>query len=86
MKKTLFLMLMLLSVTLSAQVKITGKIETKTKNPLEFAEIILISKDSVAVKSELTNEKGVFILETGQYWYKLQIRKADKILFSKTCN
>lgn len=76
-------MLMLLSVTLSAQVKITGKIETKTKNPLEFAEIILISKDSVAVKSELTNEKGVFILETGQDWYKLQIRKADKILFSK---
>lgn len=87
MKKSLLILLVLLSATLSAQIKITGKITgkitTSANNPVEFAEIILITKDSTAIKSELTNEKGDFILEAQRGWYKLQIRQAKKILFSK---
>ncbi len=87
MKKNLLIVLVLLSTTLSAQMKITrkitGKVVTSINSPVDFAEIILITKDSVAIKSELTNEKGDFMLEAQRGWYKLQIRQTKKILFSK---
>ncbi|MFP3693077.1 hypothetical protein, partial [Burkholderia sp. SIMBA_048] len=35
------------------------------------------------IKSELTNGNGSFSLEAKQGFYKLQVRKANKILFSK---
>ncbi|WP_428229087.1 outer membrane beta-barrel protein [Flavobacterium sp.] len=88
MKKSLFAVLMLFSITLSAQMKVTekiiGKVTTSTNSPVEFVEIILINKDSVAVKSELTNENGDFAVEVQTGSYKLQIRQAKKILFSKS--
>jgi hypothetical protein len=83
MKKSILLLFVLLSSILSAQIKITGKVTTKDNNPVEFAEIILISKDSTAIKSELTNEKGDFILDVQRGVYKLQIRQANKIIASK---
>jgi hypothetical protein len=87
MKKIVLLLLFLSSAALSAQMKpiwnITGKVIILANNPVEFAEIILITKDSIVVKSELTNEKGNFLLQVQQGWYKLQIRQAKKIVFSK---
>jgi len=83
MKKGLLILLVLLSATLSAQMKITGKVVTSENNPVEFAEIILIANDSTAIKSELTNEKGDFVLEAQLGMYKLQMRQVNIILFSK---
>jgi hypothetical protein len=83
MKKSILLLFVLLSSILSAQIKITGKVTTKDNNPVEFAEIILITKDSTAIKSELTNEKGDFILDVQRGVYTLQIRQANKIIASK---
>lgn len=87
MKIRCFLILFtLLSITLSAQVKhngkITGTVITKDNNPVPFAEIILIALDSTAIKSELTDEKGNFLLESEFGKYKLQVRQAKKIAIS----
>ena len=83
MNKITLLLFVLLSTALSAQMKITGKVTTATNSPVVFAEIILIAKDSTAIKSELTNEKGDFMLEAQQGVYKLQIRQVNKIVLSK---
>ncbi|CAA9203054.1 TonB-dependent receptor domain-containing protein [Flavobacterium collinsii] len=83
MKKSIFLLLVLLSSVLSAQVKVTGKVTSKDNNPIEFAEVILIGKDSAAIKSELTNEKGDFVLESQPGVYELQVRQANKTIASR---
>ncbi|MDQ6531234.1 TonB-dependent receptor domain-containing protein [Flavobacterium sp. LHD-85] len=81
--KIVFVLLMLLSLNLSAQIKITGKIITSAEDPIEFAQAVLIAKDSTVIKNEFTNEKGIFELEINEGWYRLEIRKERKILFSK---
>lgn len=83
-KKSLLLFLLLSSTTFFAQIKITGKVISSENNPVELAEIILTNKDSLAVKSEFTNQKGEFFIETKSEWYKLEIRQAKKILYTKT--
>ncbi|OMQ07998.1 outer membrane beta-barrel family protein [[Flexibacter] sp. ATCC 35103] len=87
MKKKILVLLLLISTTLSAQITETGKISGKVANSegksVSLAEVILIGKDSAAVKSELTDENGNFIIEVKQGWYKLQIRETSKIVFSK---
>jgi hypothetical protein len=83
MKKSLVLVLVLLSLTLSSQMKITGKVITSANEPVVFAEVILIGNDSTAIKSELTNEKGDFMLEAQHGVYKLQIWQVNKIELSK---
>ena len=43
---------------------ITGAIETKEANPLDYATILLLrSKDSSVVTGTTTNEKGVFLFK-----------------------
>ena len=84
MTKIILLLFVLLSTALSAQVKIIGKVTTGTNVPVVFAEIILIDKDSTAIKSELTNEKGDFILDAQQGVYQLQIRQVNKIVLSRS--
>lgn len=83
MKKSIFLLLVLLSSVLSAQVKVTGKVTSKDNNPIEFAEIILIGKDSAVIKSELSNENGNFVLEAQRGIYELQVRQANKTIASR---
>jgi hypothetical protein len=41
------------SSVLFSQVKVTGKVVNHENHLIEFAEVLLISKDSVAIKSEL---------------------------------
>ncbi|TRX33011.1 outer membrane beta-barrel protein [Flavobacterium sp. ZT3R18] len=83
MKKIINISLILFSTTLFAQIKITGKIVTKDNIPITSIETILVNKDSLAVKSELTNEKGEFFLEAVQGFYTLQIRQNAKIVASQ---
>lgn len=68
---------------LAAQIKVTGKLITKDKTPIEFAEIILLNKDSMGVKSELANEDGTFTVSTAAGRYTLQIRQFSKSFFSQ---
>ncbi|MEO6901818.1 MAG: carboxypeptidase-like regulatory domain-containing protein, partial [Bacteroidia bacterium] len=69
--------------SLSAQVKITGKLVHKDKSPIEFAEVILLNKDSMGVLSELANEDGSFLLNAKQGSYTLQVRQFKTLFYKK---
>lgn len=84
MNKVLVVFFLLTFAFVNAQIKIVGKVVSKENSPVEFAEIILTSKDSIAVKSELTNDKGDFEVLIQEGAYRLQIRKASKVLYNKT--
>ncbi|RKR04558.1 outer membrane receptor protein involved in Fe transport [Flavobacterium sp. 90] len=86
-KKTIFILSVLLTCTVSAQMKntykITGKVSDPLNNPIEFTEVVLFSEGSKIVMSDLTDEKGDFVLEAQKGSYKLQISEGNKLLFSK---
>ena len=67
----------------NAQVTLSGKVITADNKPLELAEVILLTKDSIAIKSELTDGTGHFNLKTNPGKYKIQIRQIGKSLFFK---
>ncbi|PWA07638.1 TonB-dependent receptor [Flavobacterium laiguense] len=69
--------------SMSAQFKITGNVVTTASNPVVFAEVILIGEDAKNRKSELTNDKGDFVLEVNQGNYILEIRQVNELLFTK---
>lgn len=77
---TLFLMF---TCIVNAQVTVSGKVITADNKPLELAEVVLLTKDSVAIKSELTDGTGHFNLKTNAGKYKIQIRQIGKSLFFK---
>ena len=83
MKYFYFVLILFFNVSLFAQIKISGTIESKDKTPIEFAEIVLIAKDSTFLKSEVTDDKNSFLIETEKGWFKLQIRQLDKVIYSK---
>ena len=78
----LFLLIVEFS-TLSAQVKVTGKLVHKDKSPIEFAEVILLNKDSIGILSELASEDGSFLLNTKQGVYTLQVRQFKTLFYTK---
>lgn len=69
-----------------SQVNISGQINDKNNKPIELLEIQLQNKDSIIIKSELTNVDGKFaiIVEKGQY--KLLIKQLGKVLQKQTIN
>ena len=71
-------------IALFSQIRIEGRVvESNNSNPLELSEILLLTKDSVSFKSELSNEQGYFLIETKKGEYILLIRQLGKILFSR---
>lgn len=85
MKKFIFLVIIAytcFSFQSIAQIKITGKVTTKDDKPLEFAEVIILNKDSMGIKSELVNEDGTFQLAVQAGRYTLQIRQLSKIFYT----
>ncbi|PAM96241.1 hypothetical protein B4N84_02125 [Flavobacterium sp. IR1] len=81
MNRLLFIVF-IISSTLSAQVKISGKVVTLDNSPIEFAEVTLFSEANVPLKNSLTNEKGDFSIEHQAGTYKLEIRQFKEILHS----
>lgn len=73
----------MLSNTLYAQFKISGKVVTPENNPIEFLEIGLFSDKSVPLINALTNDKGAFSIEYQKGNYKLEIRQFKQVLFTK---
>ncbi|WP_035652524.1 hypothetical protein [Flavobacterium sp. ASV13] len=78
MKNLLILFLLLSNSTLFAQIKIIGKVMNAEDTSLNLAAIILTNKDSIAIKNDIRNKKGEFLLETKSGWYKVQIRQSNK--------
>ncbi|WP_442588286.1 TonB-dependent receptor domain-containing protein [Pedobacter sp. AW31-3R] len=68
---------------LIAQIKISGQVVTLENNPLEYAEVILFSAQSIPLVNRLTNEKGEFTMEYQKGIYKLEIRQFKQVLFTK---
>jgi hypothetical protein len=87
-KKFILVILILLFVpfTLFSQIKITGKIVNQKDDVLEFIEVLILNKDSIAVKSELTNSEGKFIIIAEKGEYILQIKQLETILHKEKIN
>ncbi len=84
MKNLLLVFFTYCSLQLFPQIKITGKItDTNNNQPLEFAEVVLLNKDSMGIKSELANEDGTFAISIEQGRYTLQVRQFSKVFFSR---
>ncbi|WP_296685841.1 outer membrane beta-barrel family protein [Flavobacterium sp.] len=84
--RLVILILMFIPVALFSQIKLTGKIVNQKDEPLNLIELLVLTKDSIAVKSELTNINGEFlsIIEKGEYI--LQVRQLGEILWRQKMN
>ncbi|WP_347218862.1 TonB-dependent receptor [Chryseobacterium sp.] len=81
MKKSFsFFMFLCAPILFFAQITFTGKIIGEDNKPIEYAEVSLLTKDSIAVKSSLSNEQGNFILEAPQGSYIFIVKHFKQIL------
>jgi len=75
---------MLLSITISAQIEITGiVIEQESQEPLEYAEVVLLSEQSLYISGVITDENGVFELNATPGTYTVQITYIGAQPYSK---
>ena len=80
----LLLILLIIPIIGFSQNTITGKVVGQTNEPIEYAEVVLQSLDSTAIKSELTNEEGIFtIAEVSNGIYKLNIKYFSENIYSQ---
>ena len=71
-------------VTVSAQeYKVSGTISGHNGKALEFIEVSLVSADSIAIVSDLTNDKGFFQLKAEKGTYTLLAENLGTVLFTK---
>src|SRR5690554_1663889 len=86
MNKLLLILLILPIIGLS-QNNITGKVVGQTNEPIEYAEVVLQTLDSISIKSELTNEEGVFtITDVSNGTYELNIQYFSENIYSQIIN
>ncbi len=71
---------------LLSQVNISGQITDKSNKSIEFIEVQLQNKDSIIVKSELTNIDGKFTIVSEKGQYQLLIKQLGKILQRQKVN
>lgn len=83
MIKIIIVAVIFYSSTLFSQVKIVGKVVSYKNSPIEFAEVLLISQDSIAIKSELTTKDGEFTVLIKEGNYTLQVRELGKVLWTQ---
>ncbi|PIE49143.1 MAG: hypothetical protein CSA39_04150 [Flavobacteriales bacterium] len=82
MKLHLFFVLFF-TINLSfSQIEISGKVINEQNQPIDYAEVRLLNADSIAVKSELTNEKGFFIISSKKGSYTFQVSQFGEIIYS----
>ncbi len=66
-----------------SQVKISGRIIDNKNNPIQNAEILIIGKDSTALKSELSDASGHFLINAEKAKYNLVVRYFSQSLFKR---
>lgn len=80
------LVIMLIPITLFSQIKIAGKIVNQKGKALEFVEILLLNKDSITFKSELTNVNGEFKISVLKGNYFLKAKQLGSVLWKQKIN
>ncbi|MBF4519156.1 TonB-dependent receptor family protein [Flavobacterium sp. ANB] len=83
MKKIIIALLLLYSPTLFSQVLVDGKIRDQNYSNVQFAEIVILTNDSIAIKSELTNINGNFSIAVEHGSYLFQVKHMGQLLFSQ---
>lgn len=83
MKKIIITLSFIYSSLLFSQVKIDGKVQDQNYNNVQLAEIIILNKDSIAIKSELTNTNGEFFLSVEKGSYLLQVRQMGSVIHNQ---
>ena len=85
MNRILTFLIVLLSLTVTAQTEITGSvIEKQSQIPLEFAEVILLTNQSSVLLGDVTDPNGGFKLRVIQGDYTLQVTYVGQILYTKS--
>ncbi|AZB19326.1 TonB-dependent receptor [Chryseobacterium indologenes] len=67
----------------SQQFQLKGKIVDEKDAPMEFSEVLILKKDSIAIKSELTDEMGLFSIQLESDEYILKIKHFNDTGYSK---
>ncbi|OJJ17502.1 hypothetical protein BKI52_26915 [marine bacterium AO1-C] len=70
-------------ITLKAQFKIIGTFVNQTNDPIEYAEVLLLTLDSTMVEQVLGNEKGEFQMKVKPGNYLLLGRSFAEVIFSR---
>ncbi len=69
-----------------SQIKISGQIKDEKNNFVEFIEIQLKNKDSIIIRSELTDVAGKFIIEAEKGEYILCVRQIGETYHRQKIN
>lgn len=85
-KNTIALLLLLFPILIYSQTNVSGRIVDEKNTAVEFAEIILINGDSTAVKNEMSDSEGRFLMNIPVGNYLLQIKQLGFIKFHKNIN
>lgn len=85
-KGIIYILLLFSQILYSQEYKMTGSIINMNNEPIENAEILLLSKDSAALKSELTDGKGFFSIQAISGNYIIQVKQLKDILYSRNIN
>ncbi len=80
MKKFASILFILLTTSVFSQVKVSGKFVSKNNVSLVLSEVLATSKDSTIIKRFIEN--GTFKITVPAGWCKLQVRQANKIVFT----
>lgn len=87
MKRIFFLIIsVLVGIQVNAQdqdFKLTGKVVNRLKEPLEFANISLLTSENLTVQQTITDSLGIFIIKAQNGNYKLLIEEFGQILHSQ---
>ncbi len=78
MRVLIFLSFIFISGSFFSQIRVYGQIVDENDNSLELAEVLLMTNDSVAIASTLTNESGSFSMnnkDAGQYILRVKYFK-----------
>lgn len=76
-----FLLFFIMPDTVFGQINISGQIKNKANKSVELVEVQLQNKDSIVVKSDLTDADGKFKIETKTGSYLLIIKQLGLILY-----
>jgi hypothetical protein len=77
------MMILFLPAKLFAQVNISGQIKDLTDKPINMVEVLLQNKDSIVVKSQLTDTIGKFTMSAQPSDYILLVKQLGILLYTQ---
>ena len=70
-------------ISVFSQYRIEGTIIDNNSNPVEYAEILLLTQDTIAIVSELSNANGQFSISVVAGNYLFQVRNFSKVFLTQ---